>query len=138
MKTALRTSVTALALVAPLAAVVPPAAQAQTAAAAPQIYNLSPSLRDRISDRGFVRISARVAVPGGGVDRFRLYVDNRDVTRAARFDGSEVSYGARLPQGLHTAELAVRDHTGVVSRESWGFVVGDPSGRDRRDNRRRW
>lgn len=61
---------------------------------APQITQVSPSHGDRVSDRGWTRISARFSDQGSGVDPASvvLRIDGRDVTRRARVDGDDIRY----------------------------------------------
>lgn len=106
----------------------------------PQIVGMTPSQGERVNDRGRTRIAARVVDNGAGIDRGSLVlrVDGRDVTRRARFDGSEVEYSDDLDRGRHTAEVVVRDRAGNTSRASWTFEVeGRRWGRDERDERDR-
>jgi hypothetical protein len=91
--------------------------------ARPEILALSPSQGERISERGWTRISAQVADRGTGVASVNLQVDGRDVSERTRFNGSEVHYAENLQPGRHVAELAVRDRAGNVTRQAWSFFV---------------
>ena len=93
---------------------------------APQVSRLTPSQHESVSERGRVRIGAKLDDEGrSGVDRdsVRLRVDGRDVTRSARITNDEVEYDADLRPGRHTAELTVRDRAGNLTRRDWNFVV---------------
>ena len=101
---------------------------------APAIYDMTPSQGDRVSERGFTRISARFNDERSGVDPrdVRLRIDGRDVTRRARIDHDDIRYADDLRPGRHFAELQVRDRAGNVARQAWSFqVVGHGWGRDR-------
>jgi hypothetical protein len=93
----------------------------------PQISGITPAQHESVSERGRVRIGARLDDEGrSGVDRdsVRLRVDGRDVTRGARITDDEVEYRADdLRPGRHTAELTVRDRAGNEARRDWSFEV---------------
>jgi hypothetical protein len=91
----------------------------------PQISDLSPSQGERIGERGWTRISARVTDFGSGIDArdISLRVDGRDVSYRTRFDGDEVRYRDDLAPGRHFAELVVRDRAGNATRQVWNFDV---------------
>lgn len=92
---------------------------------APQIIDMTPSQGERVSDRGYTRISARVIDYGTGVDPswLVLRIDGRDVSGYTRFDGERVRYREDLAPGRHVAELVVRDRAGNSTREVWSFDV---------------
>lgn len=93
----------------------------------PEITQLTPQQGERVRERRFTRISARLSDEGSGIDRasVRLRVDGRDVTRQARVEHDEVGYREDLAPGRHTAELIVRDRAGNTNRKLWSFVVVD-------------
>lgn len=93
----------------------------------PLITDLTPSHRERVGDRGWTRISARVNDDGSGIDPASvvLRVDGRDVSGRVRLDGDELRYREDLQPGRHTAELEVRDRAGNTSRRTWTFAVVD-------------
>lgn len=101
----------------------------------PQISGLTPSQNESLTERGRVRIAAKLDDEGrSGVDRdaVRLRVDGRDVTRDARITNDEIEYRGDLRPGRHTAELTVRDRAGNVATRDWSFVVrNDVRDRDR-------
>jgi hypothetical protein len=159
MKNALRNRIAAVLLLTPLAALTAGAAQAQHATVyfepgsavvaqqhdrdhreyrhdnrAPRISDTTPNQGERVSERGWTHISARITDRGAGVDArsIRLRVDGRDVSRAARFDGDEVRYRDDLRPGRHVAQLVVRDHAGNSTRQDWSFFVANDRGRDER------
>jgi hypothetical protein len=90
---------------------------------APQIVEVSPAHGDRVSERGWTRITARVGDHGSGVESVHLRIDGRDVSGRVRFDGDDIRYAEDLHPGRHSAELAVRDRAGNVARRSWFFDV---------------
>lgn len=92
---------------------------------APEIVDITPDQGERVSERGWTRIRARVADRGTGVQSIDLRVDGRDVSDRVRFDGDDVRYAEDLAPGRHVAELAVRDRAGNVTRRAWSFVVVD-------------
>ena len=94
---------------------------------APQITDLTPAQGERVSDRGWTRISARFTDQGSGVDLASvvLHVDGHDVTRRSRLDGDDIHYAGDLRPGRHYAELVVRDRAGNATRRSWAFDVVD-------------
>ena len=94
---------------------------------APQIYAVSPTQGDRVSERGLTSVGARFKDNGTGINprTVSLRVDGRNVTRAARVDGNDVRYVADLRPGRHTADVAVRDGAGNLARRSWTFNVVD-------------
>jgi hypothetical protein len=155
MKSTLRTSAAALALLAPLAAFVAQPAQAQAIRAvvagtvasdyqdhgwrgdrrlrrddrAPQVFDITPTQGERVGDRGRTRISARVVDQGSGIAQVSLHIDGRDVSQGVRLNGDELRYRDDLPRGRHTADLSVRDRAGNVTRRTWTFdVVGERYG----------
>jgi hypothetical protein len=92
---------------------------------APRIFDVTPEQGDRVSERGFTRISARFGDRGAGVAAVTLRVDGRDVTRRAHVDGNDIRYAENLAPGRHWAELVVRDRAGNTARRNWAFdVVG--------------
>ena len=93
----------------------------------PEIVSVSPAHGERISERGFARISARFGDDRSGVDTgsVRLRVDGRDVTGRSRIDGDSIDYRADLAPGRHVAEVTVRDRAGNLTRRSWTFDVVD-------------
>ena len=104
---------------------------------APRISDVTPDNGDRVSERGRVHLSARLADEGSGVDpaTVRLRIDGRDVTDEARITADEVRFRDDLDSGRHTAELQVRDRAGNVARKAWSFDVVDD---DRYSDGRRW
>jgi hypothetical protein len=98
---------------------------------APQIVEVSPAQGDRVGERGWTRITARVGDHGSGVQSVHLRIDGRDVSGGVRFDGDDIRYAEDLHPGRHSAELAVRDRAGNVARRSWFFDVVE------REHRRR-
>jgi len=96
---------------------------------APEISQLTPDTGERVSERGWTRISARVVDAGSGIDpaSVSLRVDGREVTDGVRLQEDQVRYRADLAPGRHTAELVVRDRAGNASTRSWSFnvVAGD-------------
>ena len=111
---------------------------------APDIYDVSPDHGDRVSDRGWTRITARFSDNRSGVDprSVVLRIDGRDVTSQARVDRDDIRYAENLQPGRHTAELYVRDRAGNLGRRTWVFDVVD-YGRnygygDRGGYERRW
>lgn len=94
---------------------------------APQIFDLTPTQGDRVSERGLTHVGARFNDDRSGVDArtVSLRVDGRNVTRAARVDGNDVQYTADLRPGRHTADITVRDRAGNTARRSWSFNVVD-------------
>jgi hypothetical protein len=92
---------------------------------APQITDVTPTHGDRVSARGWTRISARVSDEGTGVDprSVILRIDGRDVTARTRIEDGHVRYAEDLAPGRHVAELVVRDRAGNTSRKSWSFEV---------------
>jgi hypothetical protein len=98
---------------------------------APRISELSPSQGERVGDRGWTRITARIQDRGTGVGTVSLRVDGRDVSDRVRIEGDQLRYAEDLRQGRHHAELTVRDRAGNASREAWSFEVAD-RGHDRR------
>ena len=152
MKATVRNRIAAALLVAPLAALVGTAAHADYATVyvepaqqaypgwgeqryehrwerrdhrPPQISEVTPSQGERIGERGWTRISARVTDFGSGIDArgVSLRVDGRDVSYRTRFDGDEVRYREDLAPGRHFAELVVRDRAGNATRQAWSFDV---------------
>jgi len=92
---------------------------------APRIFDVTPDEGDRVSDRGWTRISARFRDRGTGVAAVSLRVDGRDVTGRARVDYDDIRYADNLQPGRHFAELVVRDHAGNTARRAWSFDVVD-------------
>jgi hypothetical protein len=96
---------------------------------APEISQVTPDAGERVSERGWTRISARVVDVGSGIDpaSVSLRVDGREVTDGVRLQEDQVRYRADLAPGRHTAELVVRDRAGNASTRSWSFnvVAGD-------------
>jgi len=93
----------------------------------PEISDLTPAEGDRVGERRWTRISARVSDDRSGIDpaSVRLRVDGRDVSDRARFDGDEVRFRDDLAPGRHVAELLVRDRAGNTSSRAWSFDVVD-------------
>lgn len=89
----------------------------------PQIVDVSPAHGERVSERGWTRITARVGDHGSGVESVHLRIDGRDVSGRVRFDGDDIRYAEDLHPGRHSAELFVRDRAGNVARHSWFFDV---------------
>lgn len=94
---------------------------------APRISDLTPADGERLRERGWTEISAKVTDDRSGVDRRSvvLRVDGRDVTSRVRFEGDQVRFRDDLREGRHVAELTVRDEAGNTSRRSWSFEVHD-------------
>lgn len=92
---------------------------------APRITDVTPDHGERVSERGWTRISARFHDRGAGVASVVLRVDGRDVTGRARVDANDIRYAENLRPGRHVAELVVRDRAGNASRHAWSFVVVD-------------
>jgi hypothetical protein len=92
---------------------------------APVISEMSPGNGDRITDRGRLRLQARLSDEGSGIDpsSVRLRLNGRDVTADARVSPDEIRYRADLEPGRYTAELTVRDQAGNASTKSWSFDV---------------
>ena len=91
----------------------------------PRIFDFTPDHDDRVSERGWTRISARFHDRGAGVASVVLRVDGRDVTGRARVDANDIRYAENLQPGRHFAELVVRDRAGNATRQAWSFVVVD-------------
>ena len=91
----------------------------------PQITDVTPAQGERVSERGWTRISARIGDRGTGVHSVQLRVDGRDVSRQARVEEDSVRYAEDLPVGRHNAELVVRDRAGNSARRSWSFDVAE-------------
>lgn len=145
MKATVRNRIAAALLLAPMAALVAPAAHADYATVytqrgdrdwgdrhearrdqrPPRISDVSPSQGERIGERGITRISARVADFGSGIDArgVTLRLDGRDVSYRTRFDGDDIRYRDDLAPGRHFAELIVRDRAGNATRQAWSFDV---------------
>lgn len=106
----------------------------------PDISDVSPANGERVRDRRNTRITARFSDDSSGVGSVNLRVDGRDVTNASRIDNGRVDYRADLAPGRHTAELAVRDRAGNLTRRSWTFEVDDGRryGYQGWDDGRRW
>jgi hypothetical protein len=96
---------------------------------APQIAQVTPEQGERVSGRGWTRITARVSDDRSGIERVTMRVDGRDVSSRVRIEEGEVRYAEDLPRGRHTVDLQVRDRAGNVARRSWSFEVIE---RDRR------
>jgi len=92
---------------------------------APRIFDVTPEDGDRVSERGWTRISARYRDRGTGVAAVTLRVDGRDVTGRARVDDEDIRYAENLRPGRHWAELVVRDRAGNIARRNWVFDVVD-------------
>ena len=92
---------------------------------APRIFDVTPDEGDRVSERGWTRITARFRDRGAGVGSVRLRVDGRDVTGRSRIDADEIRYAENLQPGRHFAELVVRDRAGNTARRVWAFDVVD-------------
>jgi hypothetical protein len=93
---------------------------------APRIVDVTPDEGDRVSERGWTRISARFRDRGTGIAKVSLRVDGRNVTGRARIDSDEIRYAENLRPGRHFAELVVRDRAGNTARKAWSFDVVDP------------
>ncbi len=91
----------------------------------PQISDVTPAQGERVSERGWTRIGARIGDRGTGVQSVLLRVDGRDVSARARIEDDSVRYAEDLPAGRHNAELVVRDRAGNTARRSWSFDVAD-------------
>jgi hypothetical protein len=93
----------------------------------PVISGLTPSHGDRVRERGWTEISAKVDDDRSGIDRRSvvLRLNGRDVSSRVRFEGDEVRFRDDLNAGRHVAELVVRDQAGNTSRRSWSFDVID-------------
>ena len=93
--------------------------------AGPRIVDITPNNNQVMPERGRTEVSARFDDNRSGVDpsSVRLRIDGTDVTRQARVTAREVSFGANLRQGLHKAELVVKDRAGNVTRTAWNFRV---------------
>jgi hypothetical protein len=93
----------------------------------PLISDVTPANGDRVGDRGWTRISARLSDDGSGVDPASvvLRVNGRDVTSRTRIDGDELRFRDDLAPGRHVADLLVRDRAGNATRHSWTFNVVD-------------
>lgn len=89
---------------------------------APRISILTPSDGARVSASGRAHVAARIE-DAGGLDRARLLINGRDVTRDARVEGNEIHYRADLPPGRYTAEVVARDGSDNARRRSWQFDV---------------
>lgn len=89
---------------------------------APRISIVSPEDGARVSSTGRAHVAARLN-DAGGVERARLLINGRDVTREARIEGNEIHYRADLAPGRYTAEVVARDASDNVSRRSWQFDV---------------
>jgi hypothetical protein len=92
---------------------------------APRITDVTPDHGERVSERGWTRISARFHDRGTGIASVVLRVDGRDVTGRARVDGDDIRYAENLRPGRHFAELIVRDRAGNTSRRTWTFDVAN-------------
>lgn len=101
----------------------------------PQISDLTPAQGERVSERGWTRISARIGDHGTGVQSVLLRVDGRDVSARVRVEEDRVRYAEDLPSGRHNAELVVRDRAGNTARRSWSFEVADSHRHDDRHDR---
>lgn len=102
----------------------------------PEIRDVSPSQGERVSERGWTHISARVGDHGTGVQSVLLRVDGRDVSGRTRIEDNQVRYAEDLPVGRHNAELVVRDRAGNTARRSWNFEVAEGHHHgDRQDDR---
>jgi hypothetical protein len=99
----------------------------------PQITDVTPAQGERVSERGWTRITARIADRGTGVQSVLLRVDGRDVSPRVRVEEDSVRYAEDLPAGRHNAELVVRDRAGNTARRSWSFEVADFHRHDRHD-----
>lgn len=106
----------------------------------PDIVEVSPANGERVRDRRNTRVTARFSDDASGVGSVNLRVDGRDVTNASRIDNGRIDYRADLAPGRHTAELAVRDQAGNLTRRSWTFEVEDNRryGYQGWDDNRRW
>lgn len=106
----------------------------------PDIIDVSPANGERVRDRRNTRVTARFSDDSSGVNSVNLRVDGRDVTNASRIDNGRIDYRADLAPGRHTAELAVRDQAGNVTRRTWTFDVEDNRryGYQGWDNNGRW
>lgn len=94
---------------------------------APQISELTPDNGERVAERNNVRIAARIADEGSGIDAdsVRLRLNGRDVTPDTRVTDDRVVYRDDLESGRYTAELTVRDRAGNSSTKAWTFDVTD-------------
>lgn len=94
---------------------------------APLISDVTPANGDRVGERRWTRISARLTDEGSGIDAATvvLRVDGRDVSNRTRMDGDELRFRDDLAPGRHVAELVVRDRAGNATRHSWTFNVVD-------------
>lgn len=104
----------------------------------PDIVEVSPANGERVRDRRNTRVTARFSDDASGVGAVNLRVDGRDVTHASRIDNGRIDYRADLAPGRHTAELAVRDQAGNLTRRSWTFEVEDNRRYGGWDDSRRW
>jgi hypothetical protein len=106
---------------------------------APVISDVTPQQGDRVGERGWTRIGARITDAGSGIDlnSVVLRIDGRDVSHRARVDADEVRYRDDLRPGRHFAELTVRDRAGNATRRTWWFDVVDDR-YDRHDGRYGW
>lgn len=93
----------------------------------PLISDVTPANGDRVGDRRWTRISARLTDEGSGIDPASvvLRVDGQDVTYRTRIDGDELRFRDDLAPGRHVADLVVRDRAGNATRHSWTFSVVD-------------
>lgn len=89
---------------------------------APRISIVTPEDGAKVSAAGRAHVAARLN-DAGGVERARLLINGRDVTREARREGNELHYRADLAPGRYTAEVVARDASDNVSRRSWQFDV---------------
>lgn len=91
----------------------------------PQVSDLFPANGSRVDERQRTTIQARLDDRGTGVDprSVRLVVDGLDVTADARITEDGIAYREHLGNGLHRAELVVRDRAGNVNRTAWSFRV---------------
>lgn len=93
----------------------------------PQIVDITPDRGERVSERGFTRVTARFQDDRSGVDpsSVRLSINGQDVTGWSRVSASDVVFRGDLREGRHHAKLVVRDRAGNVTRTEWNFVVND-------------
>lgn len=91
----------------------------------PRIADVTPAQGERVSERGWTRISARVGDRDTGVQSVLLRVDGRDVSPRVRIEEDLVRYAEDLPAGRHHAELVVRDRAGNTARRTWSFEVAE-------------
>ena len=101
----------------------------------PDILDLIPGNGERVGDRGRIRIGAKLADEGSGIDpdSVRIRLNGRDVTADARVSADEVTFRDELEPGRYTAEVTVRDLAGNQTRKQWAFDVAARGDRDRGD-----